>query len=163
MSKKLIPILFVVILGFVAFYFYNKYKIAPSVDVSKLSLYTLDEKPFEFTSLKGKKVILSFSASWCGNCIREMNALKKIKDSELADIEIVIIDDEPMEKVIKFKEGRQYPFTFLKLDGAFPDIGIHSIPVTYFYNANQEIKGNEVGEIDWLDASTREHYKQILH
>ena len=163
MPKKLIPLFIVIILGFVAFYFYDKYKIAPSVDVSKLPLYTLDEKAFDFKSLKGKKVILSFSASWCGNCIREMNTLKKIKDTELADIEIIIIDDEPMEKVIKFKEGRQYPFTFLKLDNAFPNIGIHSIPVTYFFNANQEITGNEVGEIDWLDASTREHYKQILN
>lgn len=163
MSKKLIPILFVLILGFVAFYFYNKYKVAPSVDVSKLSLYTLDEKPFDINTLKGKKIILSFSASWCGNCIREMNTLKKIKDTELDDVEVIIIDDEPMEKVIKFKEGREYPFTFLKLDNAFPNIGIHSIPVTYFYNTKLELTGNEVGEIDWLDASTREHYKQILN
>lgn len=163
MSKKIIILLIFAIGAFIAFYFFNKYRVAPSVDVSKLPLYTLDGNAFDFKSLKGKKIILSFSASWCGNCIREMNSLKKIKDAELADVEIVIVDDEPMETVIEFKEGRQYPFTFLKLDNAFPNIGINSIPVTYFYNANMEITGNEVGEIDWMDASTREHYKQILN
>jgi thiol-disulfide isomerase/thioredoxin len=163
MPKKLISLFILVLAGCIAFYFYNKYKVAPSVDVSKLPLVTLDGKPFDLATLKGKKVILSFSASWCGNCIREMNAMKKIRDTELAGIDIVIIDDEPLETVIAFKENREYPFTFLKLDKPFPHIGIHSIPVTYFYNAKQEVVGNEVGEIDWLDPSTREHFKQILN
>jgi thiol-disulfide isomerase/thioredoxin len=163
MPKKLIFIFILILAACIAFYFYNKYRIAPSVNVSKLPLVTLDGKPFDFYSLKGKKVIISFSASWCGNCIREMNALKKIKDSELAGIDIVIIDDEPMETVIKFKNNRDYPFTFLKLNAEFPTIGINSIPVTYFYNSQQKITGNEVGEIEWSDPSTREHFKQILN
>jgi thiol-disulfide isomerase/thioredoxin len=163
MPKKLIFVFILVLAACIGFYFYNKYRIAPSVDISKLPLVTLEGKAFDFSSLKGKKVILSFSASWCGNCIREMNALKKIKDSDLPDVEIVIIDDEPMEKMIDFKTNREYPFTFLKLNAEFPTIGINSIPVTYFYNSQQEITGNEVGEIDWLDPSTREHFKQILN
>jgi thiol-disulfide isomerase/thioredoxin len=163
MPKKLSLLLIFALFAIGGFYLYNKYRVAPSVDISKLSLHTLDGKSFDFASLKGKKVIVSFSASWCGNCIREMNAMKKIKDAELQGIEIVIIDDEPMETVIGFKEHREYPFTFLKLDQPFPSIGIHSIPVTYFYNAKQELTGNEVGEIDWLDPSNREHFKQILN
>jgi thiol-disulfide isomerase/thioredoxin len=163
MPKKLSLLLISALFILGGLYLYNKYKVAPSIDVSKLSLQTLDGQAFNFASLKGKKVILSFSASWCGNCIREMNTLKKIKETEMQGIEIVIIDDEPLETVIRFKEGREYPFTFLKLEQSFPSIGVNSIPVTYFYNAEQQIKGNEVGEIDWLDASTREHFKQILN
>ena len=163
MPKKLISLFVLVLAACIGFYFYNKYRVAPSVDISKLPLVTLEGEAFNFSSLKGKKVILSFSASWCGNCIREMNALKKIKDSELSDVEIVIIDDEPMETVMKFKNNRQYPFTFVKLNAEFPGIGINSIPVTYFYNSRQEITGNEVGEIEWSDPSTREHFKQILN
>jgi thiol-disulfide isomerase/thioredoxin len=163
MPKKLIFVFVLVLAACIGFYFYNKYRVAPSVNVSKLPLVTLEGEPFDFQSLKGKKVILSFSASWCGNCIHEMNALKKIKDSELSDVEIVIIDDEPIETVMKFKNNRQYPFTFVKLNSEFPTIGINSIPVTYFYNSHQEITGNEVGEIEWSDPSTREHFKQILN
>jgi len=163
MQKKLITLFILVLAGCIGFYFYSKYRIAPSVDVSKLPLVTLEGKSFDFKSLKGKKVILSFSASWCGNCLREMNAMKKVKESDLADVEVLIIDDEPLETVAEFKNNRNYPFTFLKLGKDFPSIGIHSIPVTYFYNAQQEITGNEVGEIDWTDPSTREHFKQILN
>jgi thiol-disulfide isomerase/thioredoxin len=163
MPKKLFSLFVLLLAAFVGFYFYNKYRMAPSVDISKLSLVTLDGKPFNFSGLKGKKVILSFSASWCGNCIREMNAMKKFRDSDLSDVEIVIVDDEPLETVAEFKARHDYPFTFLKLNSEFPSIGINSIPVTYFYNSAQEITGNQVGEIDWKDPSTREHYKQILN
>ena len=92
-----------------------------------------------------------------------MNALSKIKATELQDIEIIIIDDEPLEDVIKFKEFKNYPFTFLKLNQAFPTIGINSIPVTYFYNKEQELKQDEIGEIEWSDPTIREHYKQVLN
>lgn len=135
----------------------------PTLDISKLNLVDLKGEAFDFKSLKGKKTMVCFSASWCGNCINEMNALMRIKNTELQDVEIVIIDDEPMENVINFKTRKNYPFTFLKLNQPFPNIRINSIPVTYFYNKNLELKNDEVGEIEWLDPSIREHYKQVMN
>lgn len=163
MPKYASYLLIALLLGIGGFYLYNKYNVPPSIDLSKLDLVNLNGEPFDFKSLKGKKTIVCFSASWCPNCINEMNALSKIKNTELADIEIVIIDDEPLEMVAHFKERKNYPFTFLKLNRAFPEIGINSIPVTYFYNAAQELKKDEVGEIEWSDPSTREHYKQVMN
>lgn len=163
MSKKFSVILIVILIGLGALYLYNKYRVPPSIDLTKLSLVDMNGQPVNFAQFKGKKTMVCFSASWCPNCIREMNTLKKIKDSELADVEIVIIDDEPIEEVIQFKEGRAYPFTFLKLDRPFPSIGINSIPVTYFYDSNLQLKKDEVGEIEWSDPSTREHYKQVMN
>lgn len=163
MPKKFSIILIVLLIGLGALYLYNKYRVPPSIDLTKLNLVDLSGKQVDFNQFKGKKTIVCFSASWCPNCIREMNALKKIKDTELADVEIVIIDDEPIEEVIQFKDGRSYPFTFLKLDRPFPTIGINSIPVTYFYDTNLQLKKDEVGEIEWADPSTREHYKQVMN
>lgn len=163
MSKKFSYLIIIALLAFGGFYLYTKYKVPPSIDLSKLDLVSLSGEKFDFKTLKGKKTIVCFSASWCPNCINEMNALMKIKDTELKDIEIVIIDDEPMERVIQFKERKNYPFTFIKLNQSFPTIGVNSIPVTYFYNAQQELKKDEVGEIEWSDASTREHYKQVMN
>jgi len=163
MPKKCSYILIALLIGIGGFYFYTKYKVPPSIDLSKLNLVTLNGEVFDFKSLKGKKTIVCFSASWCGNCINEMNALAKIKDTELQDVEIIIIDDEPIENVIAFKERRNYPFIFLKLDRSFPSIGINSIPVTYFYDKDQQLKLDEVGEIEWTDPSTREHYKQVMN
>lgn len=163
MQKKISLLFLLVLLAAGGFYLYKKYKVAPTVDISKLNLVNLDGSPFDLNSLKGKKTLVCFSASWCGNCISEMNALKKIKDTELQGIEIVIIDDEPIEQVIKFKEHKNYPFTFVKLNQAFPSIGIVSIPVTYFYDVNMALQADEVGEIEWSDPSTREHYKQLMN
>jgi len=163
MQKKISWLFIIALIAFGVFYFYQKYKMAPTVDITKLSLVNLAGEAFDVNSLKGKKVMVCFSASWCGNCISEMNALKKIKDTELQDIEIVIIDDEPLDRVIKFKEYKDYPFTFLKLNQTFPSIGILSIPVSYFYDANLVLKADEVGEIEWSDPSTREHYKQLMN
>ena len=83
--------------------------------------------------------------------------------SKTVMIRAIIIDDEPLERVIKFKEYKDYPFTFLKLNQTFPSIGILSIPVSYFYDANMVLKADEVGEIEWSDPSTREHYKQLMN
>ena len=163
MSKKFSVILIVLLLGLGALYLYNKYRVPPSIDLTKLDLVDMNGDQVDFKKFNGKKTIVCFSASWCPNCIREMNALKKIKGTELKDVEIVIIDDEPMEEVIRFKEGRSYPFTFLKLNRSFPSIGINSIPVTYFYDSNLQLKKDEVGEIEWADPSTREHYTQVMN
>ncbi len=162
MPKKYINIILIALIILGAFYLYNKYKVAPKIDFQKLELLDMEGNAFNFESLKGKKTIVSLGASWCPNCISEMNALAKIKDTELSDVTIVIIDDEPLEKVIAFKERKNYSFLFLKLNSSFPEIGIHSIPVNYFFNKNLELKKQQVGEIEWNDPSTREHYKKLM-
>lgn len=65
--------------------------------------------------LRGKVIMLQFTASWCGVCRKEMpyiesdiwKVLKNRKDFALYGID----RDEPLEKVIKFKEivGVTYP------------------------------------------------------
>ncbi len=163
MSKKISLLFVTVLIAIGGFYLYVKYKVPPKIDLSKLSVISLNGEPVDLNSLKGKKTILSYGASWCPNCINEMNAMAKIRDTELKDIQIVIVDDEPLDRVIQFKERKNYPFLFLKLNKTFPEIGINSIPVTYFFDANIVLKKEEVGEIDWDDASTREHYKQLMN
>lgn len=132
------------------------------MDFSKLKLYNLDEERVSFESFKGKKLVISFSASWCPNCLDEMREMNDIKDVKLSDVEVVIISDEPMEKIMAWKERLDYPFTFLKLEQNFNDIGIFSIPTSYIVNTKLEVKKEEVGYIDWKDESTAEHLKKLM-
>jgi peroxiredoxin len=113
-------------------------------------------------SLKGKKVIVSFYASWCPNCIEELKILNSIKNQKLADVEVLAITDESIEKLVAFKNKTQYPFTFLTITGQFPEIGINSIPVTYLLNTKGEIVYNNVGYVEWNDESTLEHLKGLM-
>jgi thiol-disulfide isomerase/thioredoxin len=148
--------------GGAAFYLFNKYRVAPTIEISKLNVVDQDTNKFDITSLKGKKVIVSFYASWCPNCIEELQILNSIKNSKLADIEVLAITDESIEKLVAFKTKTQYPFTFLTLTGTFPEIGINSIPVTYLLNTKGEIVYNKVGYIQWDDESNLNHLKSLM-
>lgn len=161
MSKKLYSLLLLLLAGIIALYFYHTYRVAPDVNLNELPLSDENGKDYNFHNLKGKKMIVSFYASWCGNCIQELKEINKIKQTELNDVEIICITDEPLEKLIDFKNEHAYPFTFLKLNKAFPDIGIHSIPVTYIVNQKLEIVKEEVGYIEWGDPSTINHIKGL--
>ncbi len=162
MIKKLPYIIALLTLIMGGFYFYNKYRVAPKINFNELALTDLNGNEITFSNFKGKKTIVCFSASWCGNCIKELGSMSKLVDNELSDVQIIVVDDEPVEKIIHFKEKRNYPYTFLKLKQTFSEIGIHSIPVSYFFNSNLELKKETVGEINWNDPSTREHFKKIM-
>jgi peroxiredoxin len=162
MNKKWTGIIILVIGAFIAFYFYNKYKTAPTIDFNKLKLSDLNDDPVKFSSFKGKKLVVSFSASWCPNCLDEMREMNDIKDTKLSDVEVIIISDEPLEKIMSWKSRTDYPFTFLKLNSGFNDIGIFSIPTSYIVNTKLEVKKEEVGYIDWKDESTTEHLKKLM-
>lgn len=159
MLKKWTNLLLLLIAGIVALYFYNKYRVAPNIKLNQLDLVSESGQPFDFNSLKGKNLVVSFYASWCGNCLEELAAINKIKTRELNDVEIICITDEPMEKLISFKDKKAYPFLFLKLNKPFSEIGIYSIPVTYIVNKDLKIVKEQVGYIKWDDVSTLNHIK----
>ena len=145
-----------------AIYFYNKFKVAPKIDFPKLKLSDLSGKSVALEDFKGKKLVVSFGASWCPNCIDELNTLKKIKDTELQDVEVLVISDEDPARISAWKEKKGYPFTFIKMDQPFGSVGVNSIPTTYIINTKLEVKEQKVGYIDWEDASTVEHLKKLM-
>jgi thiol-disulfide isomerase/thioredoxin len=162
MNKKWLYSLAALVLIFVAFYLYQHYRVAPSVNFNTVVLTDLENRPVKFDALKGKKTVLCFGASWCGNCLEELEELGSIKDSELADVNVVVISDEPMERVKAFAARNSPSFLFLKMQQSFPSIGIHAIPVSYILNEKQEVKKMTVGYVNWTDASNREHLKKLM-
>lgn len=74
-----------------------------------------DGKQVTLSSLRGKVVMLQFTASWCGVCRKEMPFIEKdiwLKHKEDADFALIGIDrDEPLDKVLAFAKstGVTYP------------------------------------------------------
>jgi peroxiredoxin len=74
--------------------------------IPDFSMTTTDGKTVKIADLKGKVVMLQFTASWCGVCRKEMPHIeaeiwKKYKDNK--DFALYGIDlDEPVEKVKEF-------------------------------------------------------------
>jgi thiol-disulfide isomerase/thioredoxin len=162
MPKKLGYLLIVTFGCLIALYYYNKYRIAPTIKFNELGLVNSEGQPFDFNSLKGKKLIVSMYASWCGNCLTELQAINRVKNAELNDVEIICVTDESLEKLVAFKEKKGYPFTFLKMKKKFPDIGINSIPVVYILNKNLQVVKEQVGYLKWDDAATLNYIKSLF-
>lgn len=68
-----------------------------------------DGKQVTLSSLRGKVVMLQFTASWCRVCRKEMPFIEKdiwLKHKDNADFVLIGIDrDEPLEKVLAFAKS----------------------------------------------------------
>lgn len=163
MSKKNTYIILVIaMLGLFGLYMFNKYKVAPKIDIVNLEVMDENQMPFDIKTLKGKMVIVSFYASWCPDCLKELKILSKIRNEKLNGIEVLAITDETIEKLTTFKTKKQYPFTFLKLKKSFNDIKIFSIPTVYLINKQGKVVYEKVGYIDWESEAELSHLKSLM-
>jgi len=85
-------------------------------------------KSYKLSDLKGKVVMLQFTASWCSVCRKEMPFIENEiwKDKASTGLMIIGIDrDEPLDKVVQFKKdiGITYP---LALDPGADIFGLYA-------------------------------------
>ena len=72
--------------------------------------FTINEaggKTYRLSDLRGKVVMLQFTASWCSVCRSEMPFIEKDiwKEKKASGLIVIGIDrDEPLDKVVKFKK-----------------------------------------------------------
>ena len=84
--------------------------------VPNIEFQLIDGTTTTLKALKGKVVVLQFTASWCSVCRKEMPHLEKEVWQRFKEDDFVLIGvdyDEPLKKVIKFKEdmGTTYPMS----------------------------------------------------
>ncbi len=82
--------------------------------IPNIEFQLTDGSTTTLNALKGKVVVLQFTASWCSVCRKEMPHLEKEVWQRFKDDEFILIGvdyDEPMETVVKFQEtmGTTYP------------------------------------------------------
>ncbi len=162
MNRNLLYVVVFLILSFTAFFFYHRSSTAPSLQLQNLMLKDLNANDVDPGELKGKKTLLCFGASWCGECRQELQKLMKMYNTELKELQIVVISDEPLEKIIAYKNKYKYPFVFLQSETAFSDLGIYSIPTNYLLNKDAKVVKEKTGDFNWDDVSNREHLLKLM-
>ena len=86
----------------------NGYIVFEGDECPDFKIKMTDGREIQLSSLRGKVVMLQFTASWCGVCRKEMpfvesDIWQKHKDNP--DFMLIAIDrDEPLETVLKFAE-----------------------------------------------------------
>lgn len=74
-----------------------------------------------FSELKGKVIMLQFTASWCSVCRQEMPYIEKdiVQGLECDELVVIGVDmDEPAEKVIKFADDMKITYPLALDPGA---------------------------------------------
>lgn len=131
--------------------------------LSKTELTQLNGETLKIKSLKNKVVIISFFQTWCSDCVKEQPDLLKLKEKFGDQIEILMISDEPVDLMQKFKEkfnsGLNYYHSSVKLK---PDLSVSAYPTTYLFDKKGVEKIKKVEGINWYTPEIIEMIEQSL-
>jgi thiol-disulfide isomerase/thioredoxin len=110
----------------------------------------LDNNKVEVSSFKGKKVLINYWATWCGPCIQEMPSLLKAQEILKSDNYVfLLVSDEGINRISKFKDRKNYNFTYLKSTRSLASMRIFSLPTTVVFNEDGKKVKTTVGAIEW--------------
>ncbi|MDG2372146.1 MAG: TlpA disulfide reductase family protein [Flavobacteriaceae bacterium] len=116
----------------------------------KTSFVDLKNKKVDLTSYKGKKIIINYWATWCSPCIKEMPGIKRAQEIlKNYNYTFLLVSDEKVSKISKFKNDTKYNFNFLKSLRSNETLGIYSLPTSYIFNEKGIKIETLVGTIIW--------------
>ena len=117
---------------------------------TKSSFVDLYENNLDLSEFKEGKIVINYWATWCAPCIKEMPSLKRaekiLKDY---DYTFLLVSDETISKISRFKEENNFDFNFLKSSKSFETLGIYSMPTSYIFDEKGKIVETIVGAVEW--------------
>ena len=96
------------------------------------ALSNTNDSLVKLSSFRGKMVYLNFYASWCVDCIDEMELMKKLYEKYHDDVEFVSISvDREKMNMVYLARDRKYKWTFLHFNNDYDlleKFGVYSYP-----------------------------------
>ena len=116
----------------------------------KTSFVDLYEKNLDLSVYQNGKIVVSYWATWCAPCIKEMPGIKRAEEIlKEYGYTFLLISDETVDKISKFKNEWNFDFNFLKSTKSFETLGVYAMPTSYIFDENGQIIETIVGEIEW--------------
>ena len=143
--------LFIVLAAVAVFYFW-RYRTAPEIDSSAITVSDSLGKTSTLNDLLSDSSIMICYASWCGPCLKELRSLKThFEEFRGTGIRFYCITDDSPEKIEVMRANMPTEITFLHT-ASLNDIGIYTIPASFFYLHNQLIE-KRLDAIDLQDKN----------
>ena len=125
----------------------------PTTEVNAVdfSLESLDGKTVSLSSYKGKVVLLSFWATWCGPCKQEMPAMEKLyqklKGQGFEVLAVDMMEDKATVSAFVKTSGYTFPVLLDKTGevGGNDMYAARAIPTNYVVDKTGKIVGRKIG------------------
>lgn len=157
-KKRITNILFYGGIAAVLIFFVLRYKVAPNLELSSIQVQPTVSEKSTLDQLQRGSQIVHFYASWCGPCMHELPAIAAY--AKETNTPLTLVTDDTWEKIEAIK--LRYHVTVVRVE-SLKEIGVYSIPLTYFVNSSNEISKKQLGELDWNSNEVREEIKNHLH
>ncbi len=157
MNRNIFRLIFLLTLAAgTAYFFYNRYRIAPEIVFSNIEASTLNGDIVSFKADGDSKTIILYFATWCIDCRRELPVIQSYAEllKEL-NIKVYLISDEEASILEAFQRKIEEPIQLLKLKGKFKDSGIYTLPTAVLYCSNGKIHFKKTGAINWTEDLLR--------
>lgn len=167
MKKTLLALVFMISLGTAVAQDGESAKKLPSVTIK-----TLDGKDFNTADIQndGKPIIVSFWATWCRPCLKEMTAFADNYEEWQAETGVKIYaistdDARTKANVLPMVNGRGWEFEFfIDTNGDFKRaMSVSQVPHTFIINGKGEIVQQHTSFADGYEQELFEFIKTLVN
>ena len=161
--KKLI--LTIAVIGIFTTLSLSQNRTLPSVEVKTLDGENINIQEIENN---GKPIVISFWATWCKPCIKELNAIAEVyedwqEETGVKLIAISIDDTRSMSKVMPYVNASEWDYE-VYLDpnrDLARAMGVSTVPHTFLLNGKNKIVWQHKGYVDGDEDELLEQIEKI--
>ncbi len=134
-NSNIIFILLCMIIYLIACQPKKQITIQPDEILLNHSFTDLQGNPIDIKQYLGKPLLINYWATWCKYCRKDLPVVQQFADYHKRSHTVILLSDEPTEKIEQFKAKQEYNYIYLKSDKPLSAYGIRQRPAFAYFSA----------------------------